>query len=176
VTFRRVPIERDEILGDPANSFPASRLLNACAFAAATFLTGIAGTVFERTVQYVKERQQFGRPIGSFQVVKHRCADMAVALDSSRSAVYYAAWALANDASDVDKAVSIAKSYSGDTARFICNEGTQLHGGMGFTWDLGLHRYLRRAKVLEYSYGDATFHRKRVLSASLAELAVSRRG
>jgi alkylation response protein AidB-like acyl-CoA dehydrogenase len=173
VMLHEVKISPLDILGNPGESCPTPRLLNASAFAAATFMTGIAGAVFDRTIQYVKDRQQFGRPIGSFQAIKHRCADMAVALDTSRSAVYYAAWALANDAPDSGKAVSVAKSYSGDMVRFICNEGTQLHGGMGFTWDLGLHFYLRRAKVLEYSYGDATFHRKRVLRAALAESGVA---
>jgi alkylation response protein AidB-like acyl-CoA dehydrogenase len=175
VMLRDVKIEPADIIRGTGKSFAALRLLNASAFAAAAFLAGIGGAVFERSIQYVKERQQFGRPIGSFQVIKHRCADMAVALEATRSAVYYAAWALANDAPDSEKAVSIAKSYSGDTARFICNEGTQLHGGMGFTWDLGLHFYLRRAKLLEYCYGDATFHRKRLLKASLAEQGLAHR-
>jgi alkylation response protein AidB-like acyl-CoA dehydrogenase len=133
-------------------------------------MTGIAGKVFDKAVQYVKQRVQFGKPVGSFQAIKHRCADMAVAVEASRSAAYYAAWALANESPDHGKAISIAKSFCGDTARFVCNEGMQLHGGMGFTWALGLHLYLRRAKLLEYTYGDATHHRKRVLAAALAEL------
>ena len=95
---------------------------------------------------------------------------MAVAIDASRSAAYYGAWAVAEDAPDRAKAVSIAKSFCGDTARLVCNEGIQIHGGMGFTWELGLHWYLRRAKVLEFSHGDAAFHRERVMAATLAEL------
>ena len=97
---------------------------------------------------------------------------MAVAIDVSRSAAYYAAWALAEEAPDRAKAVSMAKSFCGETARFVCNEGIQLHGGIGFTWELGLHFYLRRAKILEFSYGDAAFHRERALSETLTELGV----
>jgi alkylation response protein AidB-like acyl-CoA dehydrogenase len=148
------------------------RVFDTTALAAATVMTGISGAVFDATVEYVKQRSQFGKPLGSFQAVKHRCADMMVSLDSSRSAAYYAAWALVNDAPGQAKAVSIAKSFCGDSSRFICNQGTQLHGGMGFTWELGLHFFLRRAKMLEYAYGDATFHRRRLLAETLAELRV----
>jgi alkylation response protein AidB-like acyl-CoA dehydrogenase len=95
---------------------------------------------------------------------------MAVSIDASRSAAYYAAWAVAEHSSDSGRAVSIAKSFCGDTSRFVCNEGIQLHGGIGFTWELGLHLYLRRAKVLEYSYGDAAYHRERVLAGTLTEM------
>jgi alkylation response protein AidB-like acyl-CoA dehydrogenase len=174
VTLQDVAVTAPQILGGHGAIDAEPWLLNAAAFASATFMTGIASAVFDRTLAYVKERHQFGRPIGAFQAIKHRCADMAVTLESSRSAVYYAAWALANDASDRDKAVSIAKSFCGDAARSICNEGTQLHGGMGFTWDLGLHTCLRRTKVLEHSHGDSTFHRRRLLEAALTELGASR--
>jgi alkylation response protein AidB-like acyl-CoA dehydrogenase len=174
VSLSNVEVAQHQVLAGLGAKDAEARLLNSAALASALMLTGIASTVFDRTLSYVKERHQFGRPIGAFQAIKHRCADMAMMLESSRSAVYYAAWALANDAPDRDKAVSIAKSYGGDAARSICNEGTQLHGGMGFTWDLGLHFYLRRAKVLEHSHGNATFHRRRLLEAALTELGVSR--
>jgi alkylation response protein AidB-like acyl-CoA dehydrogenase len=82
-----------------------------------------------------------------------------------------AALALAHGSQDSARAALIAKSYCGDTARYVCNEGIQIHGGIAFTWELGLHYYLRRAKTLEYSYGDASFHRERVLALSLAQLA-----
>jgi alkylation response protein AidB-like acyl-CoA dehydrogenase len=95
-----------------------------------------------------------------------------VATDVSRSAAYYAAWALAEEAPDRAKAVSMAKSYCGEASRFVCNEGIQIHGGIGFTWELGLHFYVRRAKILEYAYGDAAYHRERVLAATLAELGI----
>jgi alkylation response protein AidB-like acyl-CoA dehydrogenase len=132
-------------------------------------LLGLADGALDLAVEYAKLRQQFGQPIGSFQAIKHRCADMAVAVDTSRSAAYYASWAMAEDSDDRAKAVSMAKSFCGDASRFVCNEGIQIHGGIGFTWELGLHFYLRRAKVLEYSYGDAAYHRERVLAETLAE-------
>lgn len=176
IVLRDVPLEEENIIrAGSTGASAANRLLDASALAAATAMTGIAGSVLEKSVEYVKQRVQFGRPVGSFQAIKHRCADMAVAVDSSRSAVYFAAWALANEAPGCVRAVSIAKSYSGDMSRFVCNEGIQLHGGMGFTWALGLHLYLRRAKLLEYAYGDSTFHRERVIAETLAELSAVRR-
>jgi alkylation response protein AidB-like acyl-CoA dehydrogenase len=176
IALREVPLEDAYLIRTgSAGSSAAKRLLDASALAAAAQMTGIGGSVLDKAVEYVKQRVQFGRPIGSFQAIKHRCADMAVAVDSSRSAVYYAAWALANEAPECPKAVSIAKSYSGDMSRFVCSEGIQLHGGMGFTWALGLHLYLRRAKLLESSYGDSTYHRERVLAETLAELSAARR-
>jgi alkylation response protein AidB-like acyl-CoA dehydrogenase len=174
-TLANVVIHTADILGGAASLDAVRRLCDASAVSAAAFMTGIAGKVMETSVDYVKQRKQFGQPIGSFQAIKHKCADMAVAIESSRSAAYYAAWSLASDAPDRAKAVSIAKSFCGDTSRQVCNEGIQLHGGMGFTWDLGLHHYLRRAKVLEYLYGDATYHRQRLLSAALLELSAPQR-
>jgi alkylation response protein AidB-like acyl-CoA dehydrogenase len=173
VSFSDVTVSDADMLSAGTPDAAATRLLDASALAAAALMTGIAGKVFDKSVEYVKQRVQFGRPVGSFQAIKHRCADMAVAVEASRSAAYYAAWAFANESPDRGKAISIAKSFCGDTARFVCNEGTQLHGGMGFTWSLGLHFYLRRAKLLEYTYGDATHHRKRVLAGALAELGAS---
>jgi alkylation response protein AidB-like acyl-CoA dehydrogenase len=171
--FRHVAIPRENILSGEPSSDALQRLFDASATAAGALMTGVAGKVLETSVEYVKQRSQFGKLIGSFQAIKHRCADMAVAVDSSRSAAYYAAWSLASGAADLTKAVSIAKSFCGDTARFVCNEGIQVHGGIGFTWDLGLHFYLRRAKLLEYSYGDSTYHRERVIREALRELGTA---
>jgi len=167
VAFHSVPLSSSDVIGAPGS---VGRLMDASAASAALLMTGIAGKVMEMTVDYVKQRHQFGKPIGSFQAIKHKCADMAVAVDSCRSAAYYAAWALAGSTPDQPKAVSIAKAFCGDMSRLVCRDGTQLHGGMGFTWDLGLHHYLRRAKQLEYSFGDAFYHRQRVIREALAEL------
>jgi alkylation response protein AidB-like acyl-CoA dehydrogenase len=169
LTLDKVAVDAEDILGGVAAQ-PVARLSDVAAAAAALQLTGIASKVLDITVGYAGQRVQFGKPIGSFQAIKHKCADMAVAIDAARSAAYYAAWAIADDAPDRAKAVSMAKSFCGDTARLVCNDGVQIHGGMGFTWELGLHWYLRRAKVLEYSYGDAAFHRERVMATTLAEL------
>jgi alkylation response protein AidB-like acyl-CoA dehydrogenase len=172
IELNGVAVVREDILGGEPSAASVDRLLDASGGIAAVTMTGIAGKVLDSAVAYAMQRTQFGKPIGSFQAIKHRCADMAVAVDASRSAAYYAAWALAEEAPDRAKAVSMAKSYCGEASRFVCNEGIQIHGGIGFTWELGLHFYLRRAKILEYAYGDAAYHRERVLAATLTELGI----
>jgi alkylation response protein AidB-like acyl-CoA dehydrogenase len=114
------------------------------------------------TVEYAKMRKQFGKPIGMFQAVQHQCADMYLETESSRSAAYYAAWALEENALDASIAVSIAKMYASDAARTVGNRGIQVHGGMGFTWENDVHLYYRRAKSSETAFGDSTFHRERI--------------
>jgi alkylation response protein AidB-like acyl-CoA dehydrogenase len=114
------------------------------------------------TVEYAKTRKQFGKTIGSFQAVQHQCADMYLETESSRSAAYYAAWALQENVPDASAAVSIAKIYASDAGRTVGNRGIQIHGGMGFTWENDLHLYYRRAKASETAFGDATFHRERL--------------
>ena len=161
--------EEDRLGGSGADVRCVARLLDLSATVAALQMTGIAVRVLELAIAYAAQRVQFGRPIGSFQAIKHKCADMAVAVEGSRSAVYFAAWAAAESETDFTRAASMAKSFCGDAARMVCNEGTQIHGGMGFTWELGLHFYLRRAKLLEYSFGDASFHRERVLATTLGK-------
>jgi alkylation response protein AidB-like acyl-CoA dehydrogenase len=118
--------------------------------------------VLDTTVEYAKTRQQFGRPIGSFQAVQHQCADMLLRVESARSATYYAAWALSENAANAPLAVSIAKAYCSDACREIGNRGIQVHGGIGFTWEHDLQLYYKRAKSSETLFGDATFHRERI--------------
>ena len=130
-------------------------------------MTGIAARVLDMAVEYAGQRVQFGRPIGAFQAIKHRCADMMVLVETSRTAAYYAARASSSGPDEAGQAVSMAKAYCGDAARDVCNEAIQIHGGIGFAWELDLHLYLRRAKSLEYAYGDASVHRERVLAAAL---------
>jgi alkylation response protein AidB-like acyl-CoA dehydrogenase len=170
VTFDDTPLVRDDIIGGEPISDSVWRLFDVGGLISASQMSGIAAKVLDASISYARQRNQFGRPIGSFQAIKHRCADMTVSVDASRSAAYYAAWALSDRSWDATRAVSIAKSYCGDTARYVCNESIQIHGGVGFTWELGLHYYLRRAKTLEYLYGDASYHRERVLAMSLAQL------
>jgi alkylation response protein AidB-like acyl-CoA dehydrogenase len=131
--------------------------------------------VLDTTVEYAKTRQQFGKPIGSFQAVQHQCADMLLLTESARSATYYAAYERS------PLAVSIAKAYCSDAYREVCNKGIQVHGGIGFTWEHDLQLYTRRAKASETLFGDATFHRERIATlvvdparvphAELAEVA-----
>jgi acyl-CoA dehydrogenase len=142
-------------------------MLETSALAAAAQMVGIAGAALDLAVTYAKERTQFDRPIGSFQAIKHKCADMLVALESARSAAYYAAWAAAEDDPTFPLAVSIAKAACGDACRLACNEALQIHGGVGFTWEFDIHLFLKRGKLLEYAFGDASFHRERVASVVL---------
>ena len=137
-------------------------LFDHAAAATAAQLTGIAGALLDQTVEYVKVREQFGRKVGSFQAVQHRLAEMLLLVESARSAVYYAAYALANDLPDASVAASVAKVAANDAERFANQNALQLHGGIGFTWEHDLHLWLKRGKALEWSYGDADFHRRRI--------------
>ena len=118
--------------------------------------------VLDTTVEYAKTRQQFGRPIGSFQAVQHQCADMLLMTESARSAAYYAAWALTEGDAAAHVAVSVAKAYCSDAYREVANRGVQVHGGIGFTWEHDLHLYYKRSKSSDTLFGDATFHRERL--------------
>jgi acyl-CoA dehydrogenase len=148
-------------LGHPA----FIRLLATSTAAAAAQMIGIADAALDMAVNYAKQRTQFGQPIGSFQAIKHKCANMLMAIETARSAAYYAAWAAAdtaNTAADLEHAVSVAKASSGDACRLACNDALQIHGGVGFTWAFDVHLLMKRGKLLEYSFGDATWHRERV--------------
>ena len=164
-TFRSVEVAPDAALGS-AND--VDRLLDLAATVHAGMLCGIANRMLMASVDYAKTREQFGKPIGSFQAIKHRCADMAVSVECARSAAYYAFWAVSEEHADAPRAASMAKAYCGEVARFVCNEAIQVHGGMGFTWELGLHRFLRRSKLFQHSYGDTAFHHERVVATTLA--------
>jgi alkylation response protein AidB-like acyl-CoA dehydrogenase len=141
-----------------------SKAFDIATAALAAELVGGMQRILEITVEYAKTRKQFGRPIGMFQAVQHQCADMYLETESSRSAVYYAGWALQENSPDAATAVSIAKMYASDAGRTVGNRGIQIHGGMGFTWENDLHLYYRRAKASETAFGDATFHRERIAS------------
>ncbi len=118
--------------------------------------------ILDLTVAYAKTRKQFGKPIGQFQAVQHMCADMLIMLEGARSAMYYAAWTLQENAADAPVAVSVAKAYASDAYREAGNRAIQVHGGMGFTWENDVHLYYRRAKASEIAFGDAAFHRERM--------------
>jgi alkylation response protein AidB-like acyl-CoA dehydrogenase len=126
--------------------------------------------VLDTTVEYAKTRQQFGRPIGSFQAVQHQCADMLLLTESARSATYYAAWALTENDPAAPLAVSMAKAYCSDACREVGNRGVQVHGGIGFTWEHDLQLYYKRAKSSETTFGDAAFHRERIAALVVDEL------
>lgn len=147
--------------GDAARN-ALDRALDITTVALCAELTGGMQRTMEMAVEYAKTRKQFGKPIGQYQAVQHQCADMLIWTESSRSAVYYAAWALDNHAPDARAAVSVAKVYASDACREVGNRGVQVQGGMGFTWENDVHLYYRRAKSGEITFGDATFHRERI--------------
>jgi alkylation response protein AidB-like acyl-CoA dehydrogenase len=156
VQFNGTPAEK---LGD----LPAvTTALDIATTALVGEMVGGMQRTLDMTVEFAKVRKQFGKTIGSFQAVQHQCADMYLETESSRSAAYYAAWALEEHAPDASVAVSIAKMYASDACRAVGNRGIQIHGGMGFTWENDLHLYYRRAKASETAFGDATFHRERL--------------
>jgi alkylation response protein AidB-like acyl-CoA dehydrogenase len=156
VQFKNTPAEK---LGDETNLV---RALDVATAALVAEMVGGMQRVLDLTVDYAKTRKQFGKPIGTFQAVQHQCADMYLETESSRSAAYYAAWALEHDAPDAATATSIAKMYASDACRAVGNRGIQIHGGNGFAWENDLHLYYRRAKTSETMLGDATFHRERI--------------
>jgi alkylation response protein AidB-like acyl-CoA dehydrogenase len=166
LTLERVPVRAEDVLGAPGAAAPRlSGLLRRGAVGAAAEMLGAARRCLDMAVGYAKVREQFGQPIGSFQAIRHKCAEMLLETENSHSAVYYASWALDAGADDAATAASIAKSYVGDAARKVCGEAIQVHGGIGFTWEYDLHMYFKRAKALEAQYGDADYHREQILRA-----------
>ena len=143
------------------------RLLHVSALAASLQMVGVATAAMDLALDYAKQRTQFGQVIGAFQAIKHKFADMLVALEGARSCAYHAAWALADEDSSAAVAVSMAKAASSDMCRLVCNEALQIHGGVGFTHAFDVHWYMRRGKYLEHAFGDASWHRERVAASLL---------
>jgi alkylation response protein AidB-like acyl-CoA dehydrogenase len=148
-------------LGTVGAGWPAlSKTLDQAAVAMANESIGGAQKCLEMSVEYAKVRVQFGRPIGSFQAIKHKCADMLLEVESGKSAAYYAAWAAAEDNDELPVVASLAKAYVSDAYFHAAAENIQIHGGIGFTWEHDAHLYFKRAKSSEILLGDATYHRE----------------
>jgi alkylation response protein AidB-like acyl-CoA dehydrogenase len=150
-----------EAIGDAG---AARELLDRAAAGHSAEMLGGADRVLQMAVDYAKQREQFGQPIGSFQAVKHRCADMLVDVEGMRSAAYYAAWSIGAAHPDASIAASTAKVWCSDAAKRVMASGLQVHGGIGFTWEHDLHLYLKRSQLDQVSFGDASFHRDRLAS------------
>jgi len=164
IDMDQVPAATDAVLGTVGQAEPLlASLVRRGAVGAAAEMLGAARRCLDMAVGYAKVREQFGQPIGSFQAIRHKCAEMLLEIENSHSAVYYAAWALDAHAEDGELAASIAKAYVGDAARKVCGEAIQVHGGIGFTWEYDLHIYMKRAKALEPMYGDADYHREQIV-------------
>jgi len=141
---------------------PLARVIDRATVALCAEMCGGAQKVLDMTTEYAKIRIAFGKPIGSYQGVKHKAADMLVDVENAKSLTYYAAWAVDENVPEAPLAASMAKAYTSDAFRKVSGAGIQLHGGIGFTWEHDLHLYFKRAKSSEATFGDATFHRERV--------------
>jgi len=137
-----------------------SRVLDLAAVALAAEQVGGAQLCLEMAVQYAKDRVQFGRPIGSFQAIKHKCADMLLEVESAKSAAYYAGWCAAELNDELPSVASLAKAYCSESYFHAAAENIQIHGGIGFTWEHPAHLYFKRAKSSELLFGDPTYHRE----------------
>ena len=166
VKFEGVTLPADAVMGEPDKGWaPLKRALDTATAGLCAEMVGGAAQVMEASVEYAKTRQQFGKPIGIYQAVSHKLADMLLEVESARSVTYYAAWAVDADAPDRPVAASIAKAYTSDAYRNIAGNGIQVHGGIGFTWEHDMHLYFKRAKASEVTLGDPTYHRELVAEA-----------
>ena len=139
-----------------------TRLLDRGATFTAADLLGSASRALDLAVEHAKDRVQFGRPIGSFQAVKHRCADMLVDVEGMRSTVYWAAWCIGAGDAEAHVAASTAKTWCSDASKRVMSSALQVHGGIGFTWEHDLHFFMKRAQLDQLTFGDAAFHRARL--------------
>ena len=163
VTFNDVTVPAVNLLGEPDGGWPVVRnLLVEATVAECAWMMGGARWVLETSVDYAKERVQFGVPIGTFQAVQHKLANVAVEVEGATSIVYYAAWTVDENDPGKTLAASTAKAWCSDTYKHAAFEGVQVHGGIGFTWDHDMHLYFKRAKSSQVAFGDADYHRERI--------------
>jgi alkylation response protein AidB-like acyl-CoA dehydrogenase len=164
VRFDDVPVASSSVLVGPGKSADEAW---ARAVALATVLqsaemVGAADFLVATTVQYAKDRVQFGRPIGSFQAIKHRLADLFITVEAMRAATHYAGLAFGDGYDDGLEAVHVAGAFVGASSSVVCGEALQLHGGIGFTWEHDVHLFLRRAKASQQLYGNPAWHREKL--------------
>ena len=163
VVFDGVVVPGADVLAEGRTAVSAlENCIDVGTLALAAEMLGGMQWILDATVEYAKTRKQFGKPIGQFQAVQHHCANMLLMTESTRSAVYYAAWVVGNDPALAPLAISMAKAYASDCYREVGNLGIQVHGGIGFTWDHEIHFYYKRAKASELMFGDAIYHRERI--------------
>jgi len=163
VELRDVRLPAAALLGEEGGGWQVlSAVLDRAAVALSAEQVGGAQRCLDMSVEYAKQRIQFGRPIGSFQAIKHKCADMLLRVESARSASYYAGWAAATDDAELPVLASLAKAYCSDAYFHCAAEAIQIHGGVGFTWEYDVHLYFKRAKSSETLFGDAAYHRELV--------------
>jgi alkylation response protein AidB-like acyl-CoA dehydrogenase len=163
VRLDNVAVSAAALLGERHGGWPGlARVLDRATVAFCAEMCGGAQQVLDMTTAYAKMRIAFGKPIGSYQGVKHQAADMLVAIENAKSLTYYAAWAVDEGLAEAPLAVSMAKAAASDMYRKVASTGIQLHGGIGMTWEHDLQLYFKRARASEVAFGDATWHRERV--------------
>jgi alkylation response protein AidB-like acyl-CoA dehydrogenase len=161
VRLDRVRVASSDVLGREHEGGSVLRKVALQAAAGASVeMVGTAQRALDLSVQYAKERVQFGKPIGSFQAVKHKCVDMLIAVENARSLCYHAAWTVAENSPDAPPAVAMAKAYTSEIGKNVCSDAIQVHGGIGFTWEHDMHLYYRRALAIDAGWGNASFHRE----------------
>ena len=173
LTRRLSSVKLDGVEVAPENTLPGAAedylpVFHRACVALAAESTGVAQRALEMSVEYAKDRQQFGRPIGAYQAVSHRCAQMLLETENSRSAVYGAAWAADAEPESLPLAASMAQAYASDAGWRVPDASIQVHGGIGFTWEHDLHFFLKRGRANAAGFGDAKWHRERVADAVLA--------
>jgi alkylation response protein AidB-like acyl-CoA dehydrogenase len=166
ISLDDVRVPADASLGMPGEAAPIlDKTLQLASIALAAEQVGGADRCLEMAVAYAKEREQFGRAIGSFQAIKHKCADMLVLVEAARSALYYAACVASDDTDELPAVASLAKAYCSDAYFQCAAENIQIHGGVGFTWEYDCHLHFKRAKSSESLLGDPPHHRELVAKA-----------
>ena len=163
VTLDRVVVPAGALIGEEGRGWElCERTLDLARIALAAEQVGAAEMCLDMSVEYAKVRRQFGRPIGSFQAIKHKCADMLTMVESARSAAFYASAVADQGEVDLGEVASSAKAFCSDTFFHCAAENIQIHGGIGFTWEHPAHMYFKRAKASEVLLGEPSFHRERV--------------
>jgi len=163
VVFEDVKVSASSRLGAEGQGWPIiEKTKKVATVAACAYLVGLSQMDFDVTLNYAKERVQFGRPIGSFQAIQHKLADAVIDVDGSRFITYKAAWSLQEGEPDADLMISMAKAWTSDASRRVVAHGQQIHGGIGFTKEYKIQLYFRRQKWMELMWGDADYHRELV--------------
>lgn len=172
VKLGEVKVSKANLLGEPHGCWPlVKRLVDHGSVAMCAEAIGGAQMAMEMSISYAKERIQFGRPIGTNQAIKHKCADMFVDVECGRSIMYWAAWAVDEGVPEASLAVPMAKTWCCDAYRRVTADSIQVHGGIGFTWDHDIHLHFKRAKTLEYTFGDCDYQREIVVRELERQLA-----
>jgi alkylation response protein AidB-like acyl-CoA dehydrogenase len=161
--FDGVRVGRDRVLGTPGASAPAlGRALERATIAAALECVGACQALLDLTLEHAKSRRQFDQPIGAFQAIQHKCADMFVQVEKARATGYFAMMAAAEDDPRRTLAASMAKAAASDCQQLVCQDAIQIHGGMGYTWESDVQLFVKRAKTLEALFGTGRAHRLRI--------------